>query len=197
MKCFDEKNHIFFCFLGIVAPEVYQQKKKRRKVLDKGTSTGPVKKVAFALDEADKTTPKTIVPKIADIVNSVVKEPKPKEDTTKVLINSPEKLEHDRSLDEKRVEKLLSAFDDDDDEAEKTDQKKVTFTFGSSVMTSSSTTSTSVAGTTTAEASTPTSTFTFGSSSVVSPDKSSSLTTSTTTTSVTTTASPKPSLNFR
>ena len=185
-------------FLGIVAPEVYQQKKKRRKVLDKGTSTGPVKKVAFALDEADKTTQKTIVPKIADIVNSVVKEPKPKEDTTKVLINSPEKLEHDRSLDEKRVEKLLSAFDDDDDEAEKTDQKKVTFTFGSSATTSSSTTSTSVAGTiTTTEASTPSSTFTFGSSSVVSPDKSSSLTTSTTTTSVTTTASPKPSLNFR
>ena len=186
-------------FLGIVAPEVYQQKKKRRKVLDKGTSTGPVKKVAFALDEADKTTQKTIVPKIADIVNSVVKEPKPKEDTTKVLINSPEKLEHDRSLDEKRVEKLLSAFDDDDDEAEKTDQKKVTFTFGSSATTSSSTTSTSVAGTTTTAevVSTPSSTFTFGSSSVVSPDKSSSLTTSTTTTSVTTTASPKPSLNFR
>ena len=102
-------------FLGIVAPEVYQQKKKRRKVLDKGTSTGPVKKVAFALDETDKSTQKIIVPKISDIVNSVVKEPKEKEDNSTVLINSPEKLEHDRSLDEKRVEKLLSAFDDDDD----------------------------------------------------------------------------------
>ena len=184
-------------FLGIVAPEVYQQKKKRRKVLDKGTSTGPVKKVAFALDETDKSTQKIIVPKISDIVNSVVKEPKEKEDNSTVLINSPEKLEHDRSLDEKRVEKLLSAFDDDDED-EKADKKnekpKVSFTFGSSVMTSS-TTSTSIAGTTTT--SPPTSTLTFGSSTAVSPDKSSSLTTSTTTTSVTTTASPKPSLNFR
>ena len=182
-------------FIGIVAPEVYQQKKKRRKVLDKGTSTGPVKKVAFALDETDKSTQKIIVPKISDIVNSVVKEPKEKEDNSTVLINSPEKLEHDRSLDEKRVEKLLSAFDDDDENSDKKNEKpKVTFTFGSSVMTSS-TTSTSVAGTTTT--SPPTSTLTFGSSTAVSPDKSSSLTTSTTTTSVTTTASPKPSLNFR
>ena len=185
-------------FLGIVAPEVYQQKKKRRKVLDKGTSTGPVKKVAFALDETDKSTQKIIVPKISDIVNSVVKEPKEKEDNSTVLINSPEKLEHDRSLDEKRVEKLLSAFDDDDDDDENADKKnekpKVSFTFGSSVMTSS-TTSTSIAGTTTT--SPPTSTLTFGSSTAVSPDRSSSLTTSTTTTSVTTTASPKPSLNFR
>ena len=126
-------------FLGIVAPEVYQQKKKRRKVLDKGTSTGPVKKVAFALDETDKSTQKIIVPKISDIVNSVVKEPKEKEDNSTVLINSPEKLEHDRSLDEKQVEKLLSV--------KKNDKSKVSFNFGSSMMTLSMT-STFVASTT-------------------------------------------------
>merc|ERR550534_2001088 len=126
---------------GIVAPEVYQQKKKRRRLADKGTSTanavGP-KKVAFA-DEvqqksaeattASTTAPSNVgtritLPRISDMVNTSIKakqngaisSPKP-------LINSKEDLEHDRSLDEKRVEKLLTAFDTDEEIAERALEK--------------------------------------------------------------------------
>ena len=100
-------------------------------------AVGP-KKVAFA-DEvqqksaeastASTTTPSNVgtritLPRISDMVNTSIKakqngaisSPKP-------LINSKEDLEHDRSLDEKRVEKLLTAFDTDEEIAERALEK--------------------------------------------------------------------------
>ena len=127
---------------GIVAPVVYHQKKKRQKLIDKSTSTAAasnnVKRVAFVDDSKNSkkddhinkggevevvagTSRKIILPSISDMVNtSITAKTKSPEKSPVPLITNPKHLEHDRSMDEKRVENLLTAFETE----EETKQKK-------------------------------------------------------------------------
>ena len=104
-------------------------------------AVGP-KKVAFADEVQQKsaeattaaatTTPSNVgtritLPRISDMVNTSIKTKQNSQNgavsSPKPLIASKEDLEHDRSLDEKRVEKLLTAFDTDEEIAERAIEK--------------------------------------------------------------------------
>ena len=84
---------------------------------------------------ASATTPSSAgtritLPRISDIVNTSVRTKQTSPDLStlssppKPLIASKEELEHDRSLDEKRVEKLLTAFDTEEEIAERAKEKE-------------------------------------------------------------------------